>query len=707
MIASLLPLLVGVADAQDADAAPVAEQPAVEEIELGPENTEYDITFVDGLYVERDLVLHGLRGYASVGFKVPRSWTLTKDPELHLYFEHSEALLADQSNITVLLNGMQVATAALTSENATEGVLKVELPRGSLAEYNDLTFAGTHRKTDNCQDPYDMALWTRVNRFSKLHFDVVEEPVRGELLDYPYPILDEQGFGPMQLTWVIGNQMSDESLTAAANLGFGLGRMADYRGVEMAPAITDLAMAETNAVIIGTPDEQPIIGQLVDLAEVGKVKGLVGIVPNPNRPHLAVLVVTGWTGADVITAAQALSANPRYQTFAGPTALIDRVPDTQPPRSRQVPTPLTGKSATFADLGIEDQTVRGYYAPQFRIPLHLAGDAVVKPSGGVAWLEYGYSAGLDTNLSTMEVRLNGVTLRSVPLDRSSGEAQTYLRVRLPAEVMSPHAFLDVAFNLFPQGYESCEQRTDETHWATLYASSEVSIPRDNYAQMPDLARLTYRGWPFNLEEGPVELVLADSPSGDEISAMFALSARLGAWSIADEPKLTVATATQAMRSTLLAHQIILAGATPNKWFNQLVANNMLSPPGDVSAGGPNVGRYAGVKYIEQRLQAGIRDRAIMVLRGDDDEGLLSIVDSLWDGRTLSKLNRNLAVFTPSGRVQTSSTQDTRQVGTVPLLTQAQLVIQRNWATWGIIAVVGAMIFALAVQRWALSRGGEV
>ncbi|MEM6928355.1 MAG: cellulose biosynthesis cyclic di-GMP-binding regulatory protein BcsB, partial [Myxococcota bacterium] len=306
-----------------------------------------------------------------------------------------------------------------------------------------------------------------------------------------------------------------------------------------------------------------------------------------------------------------------------------------------------------------------------------------------------------------EVRLNGVTLRSVPLDRASGEPQTYLRVRLPAEMMSPHAFLDVAFHLFPQGYESCEVRTDETHWATLYAASELSIPRDNYAQMPDLARLSYRGWPFNLEEGPVELVLADNPSGDEISAMFALSSRLGAWSIEDEPQLSVATATQAMRSTLLAHQIVLAGSTPHKWFNQLVANSVLSPPGDVSKPSAGVGRYQGVRYIEQRLQEGVRDRSIMVLRGDDDEGLVGLVDSLWEGRTLSKLNRNLAVFTASGRVQTSTTQPTRQVGTVPVLTQAQLVIQRNWATWGIIAVVGAMIFALAVQRWALARGGEV
>lgn len=706
MIASLFTLLATLAGAQE-PLAPAGADVADTGAELVEDAQTFDVTFVDGLYVDKDLVLHGLKGYAGVGFKVPRTWTLVDDPELNLYFAHSEALLGDQSNLTVLLNGVHLASVPLNSENVTEGVLKVDLPRGSLKEYNELTFAGTHRKTDKCQDPYDMALWTRVNRYSKIVFDAVENPIQGELLDYPYPFLDEQGFGAVDLTWVVGEQPSDDTMTAAANLGFGFGRMADYRGVEMQPAVTDLALAETHALLVGTPEEQPLIGQLVDLTEVGKVKGLVGIVPNPHNPSLAVLVVTGWTGKDVITAAQAISANPRYQTFAGPTALIDRVPDTRPPKSRQVPRPLEEKRATLADLGMEDQTVRGYYAPQFRVPLQLAGDAVVKPSGGVAWLEYGYSAGLDTSLSTMEVRLNGVTLRSVPLDRANGEPQTYLRVRLPAEMMSPHAFLDVAFHLFPNGYESCEVRTDETHWATLYASSEVSIPRDNYAQMPDLARLSYRGWPFNLEEGPVEIVLPDNPSGDEISAMFALSARLGAWSVADEPDLVALSASQAARSTVMAHQVLLVGSTPNKWFNQLVTDDVLSPPGDVSKPSPGTRGYSGVNYIEQRLREGLRDRAVMVLRGDDDRGLLELVDSLWEGRTLSKLNRNLAVFTASGRVQTSNTQTPRQVGTVPVLTQAQLIIQRNWATWGIIAVVGAMIFALAVQRWALARGGEV
>lgn len=683
-------------------AAPAAETPA--EIEGTVETVSID--FESGMYIEKDLMLHGLRGYASVDFKPPRGWEILTDPELHLYFNHSEALLADQSNLTVLLNDRPIATVPLASENVTGGAVVAKLPIASIEPYNKITFAGTHRKTEQCQDPYDMALWTRISKGSKLVFQVVKKPVEGELLEYPYPFFDENGFGPVELTWVTGPSVSDDTLTAASTVAFGLGRMSDYRGVEMAPAVPDLSLATTHALLIGTPEEQPAIAELVDLSEVGKVKGLIAVVPNPYDPSLAVLVVTGFNQGDVITAAQALSANPRYQRFAGEVALVQRVGDTRAPPSRQVPRPFTGDEVTLADVGMKDQTVRGYYAPQFRIPVLLEGDAAVKPYGGVARLEYGYSAGLDTSLSTLEVRLNGVTLRSVPLDYASGEALTSLRVRLPSEMVSPHSYLDAVFHLFPEGYESCEWHPDETHWATLYAGSEVRIPHDNYAQLPDLGRLRYRGWPFNLEAGPVQLVLADAPTGDEISAMFAFAARLGAWSIEDQPELTVATAKQAGRNRVLEHRVLLVSDRPHDWFNALVAENVLSPPGDIGELGSAQYRSGGLRYIEQRLYPRT-EKAIMVMRGSDPRTLNELVNSLSEGRTLSKLDRNLALFTDSGRVQTTKTEEPRRVGKVPQFTQAQLTIQRYWAPWGVISIIGALLFAFVVSRWARRRGGQV
>jgi len=685
------------------EAGDTGEEPEAAEPELIVE-----VVFGDDLYVEKDLMLHGIKGYGSVDFSLPQSWELVEDPELHVYFEHSGELLPDQSDLTVLVNGVAVGTAALDATNTTEGVMIAGLPRSTLAEYNQITFAGTHRRTESCQDPYDMGLWTRVSRYSKLRFAVNRVPVEGELLEYPFPFFDELGFGPVELTWVQGGEPSDGTLTAVGALGLGLGRVADYRGVEMAPSITDLASATTHALLVGTPEEQPLIKQLVDVEQISGDQGLIAVLPNPEDPKLAVLVVTGWTPQGVLNAAKALGANPRYQSYAGPEAVVSQVLDARPPSSRQLPRPMTGDVATLAQLGLKDQTVRGYYAPQFRVPVVLEGDAAVKPEGGTVRLNYGYSAGLDTRLSTAEVRLNGVTLRSVPLDDPDGESETSLRVRLPPEMVEPHSYIDVVFHLYPEGYDACEWRTDETHWATLYASSEVEIPHDNYAQMPDLSRLRYRGWPFNMEDDDAMIVVADAPSGDEVSAAFALSARLGAWSAAEDPELAVVTAAAAASTPVAEHRLLLVNGRPHAWFNELVGKRVFSAPGDVRGVASVQGKRRGFSYIEQVQHPQSTEHSLMVLRADDEAELGALVSMLYEGRKLAKLDRNLAVFVSGGeRIRTAETAAQIQVGSIPQSTRFRLLLQRHWATWGIIAVLGAMGFAAVVRGWASRRGGEV
>jgi len=685
---------------------------AEEEEEVAPNEARpeliVEVVFGEDLYVEKDLMLHGIKGYGSVGFSLPQSWELVSDPELHIYYEHSGELLPDQSDLTVLINDVAVGTAALDASNATEGVMVATVPRGSLGEYNKVTFAGTHRRTESCQDPYDMGLWTRVSRYSKLRFEVNRLPVVGELLEYPYPFFDYQGFGPMSLTWVEGESISDGTLTAAGALGLGLGRMADYRGVAMAPSITDLADATTHALLVGTPEEQPLIKALVDTDSISGDQGLIAVLPNPSDPRLAVLVVTGASDKGLMNAARALSANPRYMSYAGEQAVVSSVLEDWLPDTEQLPRPMVGDAVTLAQLAIPDQTVKGYYAPQFRVPILLEGDAAVKPEGGVARLNYGYSAGLDTRLSTAEVRLNGVTLRSVPLDDPDGETETTLRVRLPPEMVEPHSYLDVVFHLYPAGYDACEWHPDETHWATLYASSEIDIPHDNYAQMPDLSRLRFRGWPFNMESGDVMLVLADRPSGDEISAAFAMSARLGAWSVAGSPNLAVVTAAAAAGAPVAEHRLLLVGDSSHSWFNQLVSQRTLSAPGDVRGAAATPGKRKGFSYIEQVQDPSSVGNTLMVLRADDAAALGALVSGLYEGRTLAKLDRNLAVFIADGeRIQTAETAAQVQVGRVPQSTRFRLLLQRHWATWGIIAVLGAMAFAGVVRGWARRRGGEV
>jgi hypothetical protein len=716
---ALIAMAAGPARAQDPGPpepvpALASQGGAIEVEDLGGEERDpsapefvYEAVFEDDLYIEDDLTLHGLMGYGHVDFSLPQSWEVAGDVELIAQFHHSGELLPDQSNLTVLVNNVPVGTVALDATNASGGELKAMIPASALQDFNSVTFAGTHKRSEGCQDPYDMSLWTRVSKRSMLRVPVRRRPVEGELLEYPFPLFDDVGFGPAEVTWVADQPLGDESLQALGELALGLGRVADYRGVEILEPVYSVEAAKTHALLLGQVSENARISELVDTSQISGDQGLVAIVPNPADPALAVLVVTGHTGKAVLKAARGLNANPRFQTLMGDQAIVSTLLDTRPPESRQEPLPLTERSATFAELGLKDQTARGYYAPQFRVPIVLEGDAQARPEGGRAEINYAYSPGLDTRLSTIEVRLNGVTLRSMPLDDAGGDDDASLDVRLPPEVVEPRSYLDVVFHLFPEDYDACAWRPDETHWATLYASSEVSIPRDNYAMLPDLGRLRFRGWPLDMEHRSVAVVVADDAPPADLAAAAQFIAQLGAWSSADDPQLEVLTASEAANKPAAEHRVLLVGEGGHGYFNGLVNQKVFTAPGDVRGQVSGLKRKAGYSYIEAVQSPRDPALSLVALRGGGEGGLAGLVAAVSDSRVLARLDRNLAVITDSGRIQTVETAAPIQVGEIPATTRARLLLQRHWASWGLFAVVGAVAFAGVVSGWASRRGGEV
>jgi len=704
-----------------------------------------EAVFEEDFFLDKDLMIHGLLGYGTVNFTIPAGFELVEDPRLGLWFAHSGELLPDKSDLTVLVNNVAISTVALDEENAKDGALLVDIDREILNEYNTITLVGTHRRVEDCQDPYDMSLWTRVSNRSTLTMTVRPRPVQPELLEYPYPFFDELGFGPVELAWVEGAAPpGDLSLSAAGELALGLGRLADYRGVRMVAPLQDLADATTNAVMLGTLYEHPgldaVLGDLYEEDGLVDDQGLIAVVPNPADPSLAILVVTGATGEGVLRAVRALNGNPRFQNIAGASALIRGPLEARAPSTRRSIKPMTqGESATFAQLGLGDQTVRGYYAPQVRVPITLEGDANIRPGGGRVNLVYGYSSGLSTRLSTMEVRLNGVTLRSVPLNDADGEPETRLSVHLPPEIVTPHSFIDVVFHLYPEDYGACESMPDETHWATLYAHSEVSIPRDNYAMMPDLGRLRFRGWPYDLDGAGALIALSDAPDPLEISAAIQVAAKIGAWSTAERVNLRMVRASTALDKPVDEHRILVVGDNPHSYFTYLASNDVITAPGDVLSSMPSSRRrkIGAASYVEQVLIEGEVPPAevsspipipgdlipaelipgavapaaplwaVTALKAQSSEGLDPLIDRITEPRVLARLDRNLAVLTGGDRVQTISTEDPVQIGEIPLTTRLRLLLQRNWATWGLVTILGAVAFASVVRSWAHRRGGQV
>lgn len=667
-----------------------------------------DTTFEEAMYRTSDLRLRGLNAYETVPFTVPRGWELTEDPQVHLYMAHSDTLMPQTSSLTLLVNDTAVASVALDPDNAVDGVWEVTIPRDLLQPYNRLTLAAEHANGQVCEDPFDPSLWTRVSNRSFIRWEYSDKPLETELAAFPYPIFDDREYGPLELSLVGTPRVSEPTAKAAIRLAQGLGRVADYRAVRIGPAVMSVEEATGPALMIGTLSELPSLPNLLEAPQLRAGEGFVTVVPNPIHPEHPVLVITGTTGESLMSAVNALVAEGPSQVLAGREAIIYETLDGPLLASKRKPTPVAGKQRfTFEDVGTEDATVRGFYAPAVNVPLRFEGDAAVHRYGLEAAIHYGYGAMLDTSLSTMEVRLNGVTVDSVQLDHEEGQESVWHRLKIPSQVVTPHSELQVVFNLFPKDYEVCDHHSERLNWASVYANSELNIPRDGVAQVPDLARLRYDAWPFTLdgEKGSTVLVLPDQPTRGHLSVAFEMASHLGAMSLADAPALQVTTASSwAAGEFDDAHAIIFATGEDNTALARIRQQRALGLDGLPQGSG---GRE-NLPYMQELVSPFGKNRLLLVLDAPTRDGLTQLVRKVSDPAEVVDLELDVAVLVPNDEVKVMQRSVQTQFGQLSFWGWLRGLPLENY--WVLIALglVGVLVVASgAVRAFARRRGGVV
>ncbi len=683
------------------------------------EERVYQVELARDLYQERDLMLQGLSAIETLWFTIPQGWDPTRDPELHVEFSHSAALLEYRSSLTVLVNEQAVGSVNLGADNVEGTELVARIPLELLKDanqeqYNDyhqLSFVVNQHYTDDCEDPFDPSLWTRVSRRSYLEVHYKDRQVDPKLSEFPYPLWDELGYGPMLLTLVQPSKPSAATLEAAGDMAFAFGRFAGWRRLVMEEPVARVSEATGPALVVGLVDEFPEIASLVNTRDIAD-NGLVAVVPHPRDPAIPVMVVTGKTPEALRRAAAAAVSHDRFQTLQGPRSLIlDPLEETGPPLTRQKPLPAYDmRTFTLKDINFDETTVRGFYAPEIRIPIRMQGNAKVRPGGGRAVIWYSYSAGLDVRLSTMEVRLNGVPLRSVRLDKVQGEQEARLTVQLPYEITAPHSNLDVVFHLFPNDFGPCQRVSDRHLWATVFQRSEISLPRDHYAEMPNLALMQYRAFPYDLEDEsrPVAIVLSDDPSPVDVTAGMQVAGDLGRLSITDSPDLTLTSASaEGLDQT---QQILLVRETPHAAYETIKGD--LVNQGDLDRtieedGKPvmSVRNSAPMSTVEQLL---LEDRKStrLVGRAPNAEQLLELSKKLLDDTWVKQLAGNVAAVADSGLARPMTVGETERMGSMSWVTKLRLAFQENLWLFGLLAILLFIVAAILIRTWATMRGGS-
>ena len=719
---TLLLMISSVAHGDD-ETEPISEasEGVVEDSEPVVEDSGHqyrEVRFDRDLYVNSDIMLQGMGAIHEQGFPTPRSWDLLEDPVVRIFFEHSAALLDGRSSLTVSINGESVGSVMLDSDNTVDGELFARIPRRLLSDYNQLGLAVVQHVNEECEDPFDPALWTRVGLDSSIVFSYRDQPIEGELLDFPYPFFDERGYGPMALTLGMGQTSSEVQLEVLGEIALALGRLAAYRQVEWANPVSDPLDASTHMLVVGTASQNPLVEWFVDTSALASGEGLVGAYPNPEHPELAVLVVTGADEEGLRKAAHALSSQDRYQLLSGESSTITEIVDAIPPQSRRDPLPVPEQERfTLADLGISDRTIRGFYASPLRIPLRMEGDANVRIDGARIFVDYAYAAHLDTRLSTLEVRLNGVTLRSVPLDEADGEQMAELQIELPHELMEPSSEVEVVFHLFPDEFSPCSYIGDRHIWGTVFDSSRFELERDNFAMVPDLGLLRHDLWPISegADDGSLVVVMADQPDPMEVTAGVQFVADMGRVSVGEDAAVSlVASYPGLVEEFGDQHLVLLKGDDDHSTFRTLREGGFITTiPGLMSrltrADQRLFSGEVGTRYasIEQTIHPHNDQRTVLVFQGHDDPSLLGSLEILRDPGRLLRLSGNAAIVSTAGHVRSLEVVDQVQIGSIPLLGRVQTFLRSSWPILGFGVVLAAILLTALIRKWASRRGGQV
>jgi len=529
-----------------------------------------------------------------------------------------------------------------------------------------------------------------------------------DLLAFPYPIVDERGYGPVKLALVEQGTMLASELDVVGLLGMALGRLAGYRTIDVVPPVPTLEALRTNGLLVGIYGNDPLITQLLGAPPPAET-GVVQVVRAPHDPSLAILVVAGADEVGLRKAAEALVGQSRSPVLSGAAARVAEVQAAPvPPLTDEfLEFPRDRDTATLEELGLKDTTVRGYYAEAIRVPVDLGGDARARGAASMR-VRYTHSALVDPKLSSVEVRLNGVVLRSRHLDGDGGEES--LDVTLPAELIEPTNALEIAFMLFPKNFDPCRRVSDRPLWATLLATSGLTVPLDRYALLPDLSLLRHRFWPMDLEptHAGAAILLGTAPTPDDASAALQLAAALGRTSPAAAPRLTIVSGGT---PASVADADLFVLATPERThpgWSALADAGRLTLTGDearrLATGATLLAADVGTPYATvEMVHDGNRD--VLALHASKAGTLLEATKALVDPARLSSLEGNAAVLPAEGGARSLDVASRTPVGKLSASSGIQNWVRSAWESMGVIVPVAALLAALIIGRWARGRGG--
>jgi cellulose synthase (UDP-forming) len=518
--------------------------------------------------------LRGIESQHIVYFTLPQTH-VPRSAKIHVDYAFSPSLVPQLSHIKLLLNGTLFATVEPTS-NGTGGSRSepmsadFAIPPELLVHNNALTMEFIGHYVLDCEDPANTAIWSRVHASTYLEVQGDLLPMANDLNQLPLPFLDPAVVQPLSLPVVFSSMPSLKTIQAAGIVTSYFGMISDGRPVRFPVTLGQLPKGNVVVISDGSAPLPP------GLNFTAASTPTVAMRTNPMDPYGKVLIVAGGDPDQVLLAAQAVAMH--SDLLAGPDAGISRVtlPDKQPADSA----PRWARSdqtISLWDYANVDELQGDGTAP-LNTYFRIAPDIYYSERpNAVLHMLYRYNSIPIGPISSMQVRINGAFLGSVPL-LPGQEASKDSVLDVPVPVVSLRPFsnslsFDFTFQYLKKN--NCADSTPINMQGAILRNSYLDLRGyPHWAPMPNLEIFANAGFPFTRypDLHNTTVVLPPSPTLEEIEMFLTLMGHFGRQTGYPGLRVTVA-GPEALRSGNDADFLVIGTGDDQPGFEKL-ANSL-------------------------------------------------------------------------------------------------------------------------------------
>lgn len=636
--------------------------------------------------------MQGFSSSQSVHLVIPKNWSPKEEAWIEVSVTASELLDFQRSSLAIQLNGKNLKTLSFTT--ARVPTQRISIPPGMLSRGNNtLLFLGTlylpKDQAANCKYWTDPARWLTVDPSSSIHLSF-------DLSDWPadFSSFPEAFIGPLdhylpadkraQIIFVLPNQIAQDDLSALAAIGYSLGANANGMDEWKPEIITESQFrpemaSRRNVVFINNVPAQ--IQQNSPSQE-----NSISLVESPWEQGSLVLIIRDAQRNDGFTPPIALSDPSKESTLVGNSAVVN-------PYQPTAGADFQGL-ATFESMGYLDRTVHG--SGQHDIYYRINIPYTIQPSTAEMKLQISHTSASDLNAqeSSITVYLNGKSVvRILPT------AHDARPVTIPLE-LSTRRFrrginsLRVSFDLIPSK-GICDTNPGQL-WGTIWNTSTV---RFTYQNGVPIASLRDIPTPFRDQPGAA-IILPDTVSQREMNQLARFSFALGNGALTNDRPPTVRLVGQFDLRNENRANLILVGLLDQ---NPLIRNLNQQLPQPFTARGDAFEEGFGVSPASNNPKASLgvmqilsspwsRDGVIMVLSGNNQQGLDSAWEVINDRGSWDRFTGNLMFAGSAGDLQK---QETLQSGGFQAIFQQSADLSR-------VPVIGLFLQGNGQSTLALS-----